>query len=135
MIYETAVSLRFFGDELQPQELTERLGISPSNAATKGQNIRSRTGTERVSKTGKWLFKCQGQDGEQLEQQAARLLNQMTADYEVWKDISRRFAGDISVGLFLEQSNEGLLLSSELVNELARRGLGLNFDIYSPSEN
>jgi hypothetical protein len=134
-IQETKVSLRFSGDDLDPQELTERLGAMPSSAAVKGETLTSASGRERVAKTGKWLLRVEAAaPDEEFQEQVTRLFEQLTSDHDIWRDLSRRFAGNLFVGLFLGCSNEGVEIEPETVNAIAARGLELGFDIYAPSD-
>jgi len=134
-IQETKVSLRFSGDDLNPQELTDRLGAVPTSAAVKGEALPSASGRERFARTGKWLLRVEAAaPDEEFERQVTRLFHQLTSDHATWRDLSERFAGNLFVGLFLGSSNEGVVIEPETVNAIAARGLELGFDIYSPSD-
>jgi hypothetical protein len=53
-ISETHVAVRFYGDDLDRDELSKRLGAPPESAARKGEVTRSeKTGRERIVKTGR----------------------------------------------------------------------------------
>jgi hypothetical protein len=133
-IQETKVSLRFSGDDLNPQELTERLGAMPSSATVKGETLASSTGRVRVGKTGTWLLRVEpAAPDEDFREQVTRLFAQLTSDEDIWHELSRRFAGNLFVGLFLGCSNEGFVIEAELLNAITARGLELGFDVYSPS--
>ena len=126
----TVVSLRFFGDDLDPQELSTRLASLPTKAASKGEVTASPTGT-RVAKTGNWRLTVEAHTAAgDLNTLITRLFERLTPNLEIWRDISSRFRGDLSVGLFLGTSNEGAFIAPATISDIAARGLGFNLDIY-----
>lgn len=134
-INETKVSLRFRGDDLDPEELTSLLGAMPTNAATKGARLQSTGGRERVANTGYWHL---GVDptapGEEFDQQLLRLFRELTSDLDTWRYLSERYAGNLFVGFFLGTSNVGVEISSETLSAISVRGLELGLNIYSHSD-
>lgn len=133
-IQETKITLRFHGDDLDPQELSNRLGAMPSSAATKGAKLRSASGRERVSKTGQWQLRVEAAvPDEEFDRQITQLFDQLTTDHDTWRDLSKRFDGNLFVGLFLGSSNEGVVISSETLSAISARGLELGLDIYGQS--
>lgn len=128
---ETAVSLRFFGPTLNPDELTNLLGCEPTKAVRAG-DLRSTTpGRRFLEKNGSWRLvatRCKPGD---LNEQITGLLDQLTPDLGVWLDLSSRYRADIFCGLFLGESNEGISVSSETALKIGQRGLKLDLDIYS----
>jgi hypothetical protein len=46
-----------YGDDLIPEEITEKLNISPSFSSYKGQSIFGKDGKfKRIAKFGSWIF-------------------------------------------------------------------------------
>ena len=135
-VQEVSVALRFYGDDLDPETVSRRLGALPSRSAVKGQMLPSASGRERTAKTSYWNLQLDtvGPD-EDFEEQVTRLFDQLTADEEIWRDLGRRFKGDLFVGLFLNETNEGLVIGHEALSAINARGLKINFDIYGPSDS
>lgn len=133
-VQRTTITLRFNGDALNPQELTERLGAVPTRSFAKGATLPSHDGAERVAKTGHWRLTLEADAPDDFETLTARLFNQLTPDGDAWLGLSQRFAGELFVGLFLGSSNEGVPISSATLAGIAAKGLGLGFDIYGPSQ-
>jgi hypothetical protein len=49
------VTLRFFGDDLLPEEVSALLGATPTASHHKGQELRgNQSGTVRIARTGSW---------------------------------------------------------------------------------
>lgn len=133
-VHDTAATLRFSGDDLDPDEITEKLGATPSRAERKGQTIRGpRSGRERIARTGSWHLTVEHRSPGDLNAQIKELLKLATDDTSVWRPLSKRYKPDVFCGVFLETLNEGLNLEAETLALLAERGLFINFDIYGQS--
>jgi hypothetical protein len=134
---ESAASLRFFGDDLDPDELTRLLGSAPSVGVRKGEIFRYHRAARRDVKagTGSWRLHVERRNPGDLDGQIVELLSPLCQDLAVWRDLSARFDADIFCGLFLEKSNEGIDLRPETLMMVASRGLVLDFDIYENPES
>ncbi len=129
VIHETAATLRFWGDELDPQEVTKLLGAAPTRGAFKGQLIVGRR--PMVARSGKWHLTVNRRQPGNLSGQIEEILSGLTQDLNVWRDLSNRFDGNIFVGFFMAEGNEGYDLPSKTMKLLTDRGLSLLLDIYS----
>jgi hypothetical protein len=127
----TAASLRIFGDDLDPKELTLLLGHEPSGAEIKGQEIVGKsTGNTRVARTGSWRLSATKQAPGNLDAQIEEILSKLSSDLSVWKKVSERYRVDLFCGLFLKGVNEGLIISSNSLAALGNRGIEMELDIY-----
>jgi hypothetical protein len=127
-------SLRIFGDNLIPDEVSGLLGCAPTEAWTKGQVEHSRSGREVVRKSGAWFLRAAEAEPENLNDQVAELLSQMTSDLDVWATVTREYDVDLFCGWFMEESNEGVSVSPHTLHLLGERGIELSLDIYGPDE-
>jgi len=135
-VQEISVALRFSGDDLDPQSVSSRLGTTPSRSALKGETLPSASGRERVAKTSYWNLQVEPiAPNEEFDDQVRRLFNQLTPDKEVWCDLAGRFAANLFVGLFLNDTNEGLVIGHETLRAIVERGLEIQFDLYGPSDD
>jgi hypothetical protein len=133
-LYRSRASLRLFGEDLEPEEITRLLCCIPTSSQKKGEIIRHRTnGDEHVAPYGKWLLNedecCPGD----LDGQIQRLLARVSADLSVWHNLVSRFRTDLFCGIFVQQWNEGVSLSPEVLAALGSRGIKIDFDIYIDS--
>jgi hypothetical protein len=129
-ISETLASLRFGGDDLNPGELTAVLGGAPSACASKGDVIRSETtGRERIAKTGSWIVTAERRELGDLDAQVEELLSPLSKDLSIWRSLGK-YRPDLSIGLFLQESNEGIKISAHCLSSLAERGILLGLDVY-----
>jgi hypothetical protein len=127
----TAASLRIFGDDLDPEELTRLLGHEPSVSELKGQEIVGKTtGNIRVARTGSWRLHASRQAPGDLDAQIVELLSKLSSDLSVWRGVSERFRMDLFCGLFLKGGNEGATISAKSLASLGNRGIELGLDIY-----
>jgi hypothetical protein len=124
-----SVGLRLFGEDLDPDTVSAVLGSSPDTACRKGDVTRGKV-YDRVEPRGKWLLGVENQRGVQLEVLINQLLDRLTDDLTVWRELASRFQADLFCGLHLELWNRGLELSPRTLQRIAERGLKLGFDIY-----
>jgi hypothetical protein len=125
------LAVRFFGDSLDPDELTHVLGATPSLAYRKGDRCTSAAG-ELVRQTGAWVLATDSCDGHTLDGTIGELFARLTHDLAVWDTLASRFRADLFCGLFMAQANEGLSLSPATLRMLADRQLEVGFDLYGP---
>lgn len=127
-IDESCVSIRFFGDDLDPEEITRKLGAEPTSVCRKG-DIRRGKRSDYVERTGKWLIGTES-SAEPLEVQLNRLLDRLTSDLDIWKELVSKFDADIFCGIYLSEWNRGFCLPPLLSRRIADRQLQIGFDIY-----
>ncbi len=134
-ISKADVSIRFFGDDLEPQELTRLLGAQPSRAKRKGENWTVASGETRTARRGSWLINYSEESSPvEIDEQVNALLDRLTDDTAVWLDLARRYEADVSCGLFLDNWNEGFSLAKFTLKRLSDRNLSIGFDIYAPTD-
>lgn len=128
---EACVSLRFFGDDLNPDWISQLLRLQPSLARRKGDVIPDKR-YYRTAKTGIWLLSGTSSNLD-LAEQIGLLFDQLPADPQIWQQL-RPYKGELFCGLWIRTWNRGLVLSSELVQQIAEKQLALDFDIYNEAE-
>ena len=130
----TTASLRFFGDDLIPDEISNLLGHQPTRGEVKGHvRIGKKTGQRITTKTGGWWLEAPVQNDGNLDTQISNLLQNLVSDIGIWKDLSLRFRADIFCGLFLQTGWDGLSLESSTLLMLGERRLKLEMCIYDNS--
>lgn len=134
-INHSVAGLRFFGDDLDPDEISTLLGATPTNAYRKGDVLFGPIGQVRIAKTGSWRLKATRREPEDLEAQIFELLDRLSPDLDVWRDLSTRYKTDLFCGIFMGSSNDGLPLSPKALLALGQRGIALDLDIYDASDD
>lgn len=133
-MHETAVSLRFHGDELDPEKLSRELGGVPTTCARKGALQTMPNEREITARTGCWILSVPRERPGDVEKQIGAIFSALSNDRDAWKSLSARYGGNIFVGLFMSGQNEGLSLSPSILDAVASRGLRLDLDIYGGQE-
>ncbi|MES2834407.1 MAG: DUF4279 domain-containing protein [Pseudomonadota bacterium] len=134
-LHSSQASLGFYGDELDPLEITTRLGGVPTICVAKGETWLTALGVQKVAKMGSWRRVADKRCPGDLDSQIAPLFSGLTDDLAEWNAIAQRFRGRIFCGLFLESFNDGLTLRPETLRMIGERGLVLDLDIYERESN
>ncbi len=79
-----------------------------------------------------WSLHAPDSAGADLDSQIIWILERVTDDLSIWKQIVEGYRVDLFCALYLERSNRGVSLSPKTMAELGARGIELGFDIYSP---
>lgn len=130
----SVATLRLFGDDLVPEEITSLLGCAPSEAHLKGEVIASRSGEDsRIARAGSWKLRASRREPEDLEGQIFEVLDALSSDQHVWRALAR-FEPHFFCGLFMASGNDGTSLSAKALLALAQRGIGIGLDIYDAND-
>nr|WP_083989678.1 DUF4279 domain-containing protein [Paraurantiacibacter namhicola] len=130
---ESAATVGFYGDDLDPHEITGLLGMEPTIGVAKGGRWATSPGAEKIAHTGSWRLKANRCEPENLSRQIDELLASLTKDLGVWRDLNARFRGVLFCGLWLNSYNDGLEIEPKVLGAIAERGLALDLDIYESS--
>lgn len=129
-LHRSCASLGFYGDNLDPDELTGLLGLEPTVGVRKGGIWRTTMGSDKIAPTGSWRMIAEDCEPADLSGQIDSLLRSVTPDLSVWRQLTERFRGVMFCGLWLKSDNEGLQIAPQTLAALADRGLLLDLDIY-----
>lgn len=130
----SAASIGFYGDDLDPAEITRRLDCKPTVGVAKGGTWTTKMGAEKTARTGSWRLLADRRSPADLDGQIRQLLSAMNDDLEAWKSLAGRFRGRVFCGLFLASGNDGLTLRPETLLMIGQRGLVLDLDIYEQTD-
>ena len=124
---EFCVRLRFFGDELDPDELTSLLGAQPTEAHRRGDILRRPP--SHAAPGGYWAIATE-RSTHDIEAQLTELFSHLTSDYDVWRSLTSRYEADLFCGVFISWFGHGFSMSPALHRALTHRNLLITFDIY-----
>lgn len=127
-ISESRVALLVYADEIDLDELTQKIGCEPTTALRKGEKDKNHP-KRPAAQTGKWFLEAP-RDLE-FEQQVQYLFDRTTSDAVVWRNLISSHKIPLSCGIFLNSWNEVLSFSKQMISELAKRCWEVHFDIYS----
>jgi hypothetical protein len=129
-LYASAASISFFGDDLDPAEITRRLGAEPTIGVRKGGLRATAIGIGNPARTGSWVLKADRRSPADLDGQINDLLARLTNDIQTWQSLAARYRGRVFCGLFLGGANEGLRLLPDTLVRVGERGLLMDAEIY-----
>lgn len=132
-IARVRVSLRVFGDGLEPDEVSALLGRKPTRAHRKGDPMHGERGGRQksVEPTGAWILDSPLSEKAEIEEHVEALLATLSNDEDEWSSLTDQSSASIHCSIFLDQYNEGFEVSPRLSQALAERGLVIAYDIYS----
>jgi len=128
------VGLRFYGDQLEPSEISARLDLQPSDALSPSQN-QSVTRKRRPY----WAYNGQGVAGFQpewvsLEDGLEFLLESLSSRKAEVIALARKFDAVWWCGHFQASFDGGPTLSPKLLTEIGSYGIPLSIDNYFSDE-
>ena len=135
-LQRSVASLRVFGDDLDPSEISRLLGAQPSRGHRKGEELPTRSGVAaRVARTGLWCLDAPDAEPEDINGQVAVLLGALTSDLTTWRNIASQYTVRLFCGWFMRRANEGVDVGPDTLEALASRRIELSLDIYGPDED
>lgn len=122
------VSLRVFGETLEPEEVSALLGAQPSSAQRKGDEV---TPLGVKAETGSWILESDHGPGSDLEEQVESLFEKLSKDFDEWASLTSRYSADVACRLRVSTGSENFDLSPRIAQGLADRGLAIGFSLES----
>lgn len=130
-IQKSKMSLRLVGDDLDPDEISAKLGCEPDWKQRKNEIVVGNNGRSRIAKFGMWSLWAEVKSPGDLDLQASEIFSRMVEDIEVWKPLSSEFRIVLFCGIYVGGYNGGVPFSPENLLYLGERGVKLDLDIYS----
>jgi len=125
---EFCVSLNFGGGDLDPDEITRLLGVSPTTAWRIGEAVQRKNHTF-TAESGSWSISTV-RSTRDIEEQLTELFAKLSGDSAVWSSLTNRYDASLFCGVFLSWFGHGFSMSPTLHRLLADRNLEITFDIY-----
>jgi Domain of unknown function (DUF4279) len=126
---EVKVSLTIHGRDLDPDWVGQLLGADPDRKHRRGERGLH---PYPMPTKGMWSISTEGllDPSVSVDVHIRSLLYRVAPDETIWAQLSDAFHCRIFVGWFLEKPNEMVELDPDLLGEIARRRLRLDFDVY-----
>jgi hypothetical protein len=127
-----AVSITIFGEGVDPDEVSRALGSTPDRSHRVGEAVSAESSARR--RTGLWSITTHGTVAEEalLAEHMATLFGRVSSDVAVWRQLADRHSTRVFIGWFMGEGNEALRVDAGILDELARRALHLDIDVYAP---
>lgn len=118
------VSLRLFGEDLDPDRISALLGCEPTSAARRD---------DPFPKKGRWILQIDSRDcgeNDDVDEGVKMLLSRVPSDPDLWAALARTYSVNVYCGIFIATANRGFGISAEVSKLLSDRGLEIRFDLY-----
>jgi hypothetical protein len=132
-VVSTCTLFRLWGDALDPDLVTHRLGITPTQAGAKGTVRKEWRGRQHRWPSGGWFLGSTRPDEGPLEEHLIELLDQLHPNAEVIQGfLAQGFKADFFCGVFPNNLNAATSLTPGTLRRIADLGANLLLDIYDP---
>lgn len=131
LVDETGVCLAIYGPDLDPAEVSARIGCEPTSAHRRGD--RRRPDSKKYD-SGAWFLEERGEAPNGPEQLIRRLMMKLPVDQAVWDALSARFDVQMRIAIHFTGWNKGFDLTSETVAAIGRLHAAVGFDLYGYDE-
>jgi hypothetical protein len=125
---KVTVSVHVSGTDLDPDLVTNVLGVAPTFSARKG-DIRERLQRQIVQPTGVWYIDAPNSSEWLLADAIDVLLRRLPPAGSAWDHLASKYELRLSCAVHLGDWNQGLNLPAPLLREVAARHLALDFDL------
>ncbi len=132
LVDETSVCLCVYGEELNPDAVTTRLGCSPTHSHHRGDR---RGPTSSPYPQGAWLLEMRAEAPTGPEQVIRRLLMRLPTDPQVWEALAADYDVELSISISFAGWNRGFELSQEVVAKLSNLRARIGFDLYAQGDD
>ena len=122
------VSLRISGDSLDPDFLTQQLGVAPRSSADDDMEPDERAAT------GVWSYGLTV-PGVELGEVVGMLLAVFPEDSTLWEEITSSYDAVVRCDVFLRDGDQRTGIDPDVLAGLARRGLPLYLALHAPSHD
>jgi len=129
-LYRAVASLRLWGDDLVPDDVTALLGTEPVLAYARGDELQVTKTAIRISRFGHWSIKATETSPADVDAQVQELLSRVSGDLGVWAQLAAKHQVDFFCGWFMQGMNEGIGLAPRTLSALGERGIELSVDLY-----
>ena len=107
-IDKARLTLRLYGDTLDPVIVSRKLGGSPTHSCQNGNRFYGESG-ELAARTGVWTFIRKVETGS-LDRHVLCLLEFFNDDPAVWRELTSRHQAELNIVAYLWQSNQSIQL-------------------------
>ncbi|MEM6995412.1 MAG: DUF4279 domain-containing protein [Myxococcota bacterium] len=131
-IDSVCVTLAIYGESLNPDAITERLGVTPTTSYRRGDPRRG--AGMPPHRGGGWFIERVGDAPQTPESLTMSLLEPLPPSRaEIWAELAQHFDVQLHVALYLYSFNRGFSFSRDLSWHLAAMRARVVFDVYASS--
>ena len=120
------VSLRVFGDELDPESVSALLGGAPTWSHRKSEALE---GDALPAPTGAWVLEAPSPEAAEVEVHVAALFAGLSGDLDEWATLTSELAVTVHCEVEATPDAGSFDLSPRLAQSLAERGVVISFSV------
>ncbi len=124
----SVVTLALCGPDLDPIEVTRRIGLTPTESHRKGDTYGRRNIPYRI---GSWMMKVERQAPAGVQECLEELLERLPASEALWSRLATDYEIQLRVGVFFDGVNRDFDISPAVLTAAAKLNGSLWVDIYS----
>jgi len=126
-------SLGIYGEPLDLEGITERLGLTPTRSGLKGEmRASARVKNPRPRRNSFWLLTSPLADFEPLQNHLAWLIDRLEPRREALEELAKEYTVKFICGFSSENGQGGCTLDASLLARLGNLGAPLVLDLYPP---
>ena len=125
------IALRVTADELEPDRITRMLGVAPTFAGRKGEEV-DQGGVPVTQRTGTWTHALPASPEWELGDAIDTLLEQLPADPALWESLAGWADVAVVCELYVHDTDRAARLPPDTLARLAERRLALRLEIRGP---
>jgi uncharacterized protein DUF4279 len=126
------IELRVTADDLDPERVTRMLGVNPTLAARKGDEV-DKGGVPVAQRTGTWSYALPASPEWELGDAIDTLLEQLPHDPALWESLAGWATASVVCGLYIHGVDRAADLAPDTLARLAERRLALRLEIRGAS--
>ncbi len=123
------VTFRFVGDNVDPQHITDVIGLEPSSTTVKGATVEKHP--ERLYPTNYWGIDSSAPPNEPLAAHFRQLLDLLQQHVDAVDDLKKDgYEPNFFCGLFHTGVSGYIMLDPEILQRVARLGASIDVHVY-----
>lgn len=129
VVDEAMATLSLQGDDLDPQEVTDLLGVTPHKSHRKGEPISKWRDDQHAH--GAWSYEVRLKAPDGPDAALSQLLAMLPSDLELWASLTQRYQARVDLALVVKAWSRGFDLPAPVIQQLAARGLAVWCEVYA----
>lgn len=122
------IALRVTGDDLDPERITRMLGVAPTFAGRKGEDV-DHAGVPVTQRTGSWTYALPASPEWELGDAIDTLLEQLPPDPALWESLACWAEVEVVCELYVHDIDRAASLPPDTLARLSERRLALRLEI------
>ena len=130
---QVRVTLSIEGSGLDPDFLTQQLGVTPTWSARPGE---ATDGTRRHARgdSGVWAYRLELPEPTELGETIGLLLDAFPEDTVLWEELTSTYTVEVLCAVHLVAAHQHTNVEPDVLAGLGRRGLPLRIELFGPED-